>query len=199
MLKTIKLYGELADRYGKVWHLNVSSPAEAIRAMIANNPGFEQFLLGATDRGMGYVVRVDNNMIGEEELASHTGASVIKIIPTLLGSKKWLKIIVGIGLIYVGLYDPGLFGMVAGGTVAGAVVSIGVSLVLGGVAELLADTPTIEDHETYKSFGFGGPATTIRVGARVPLCYGQLVIGSTLISHDISAERVNTEGVVYVV
>ena len=44
MLKKVTLYGELAQKYGRDWSLDINSPSEAMQALAANNPGFRQFV-----------------------------------------------------------------------------------------------------------------------------------------------------------
>lgn len=56
MLKTIKLYGVLAEQFGHQFKLDVSSTREAIRALSVLLPGFEKFMLHAHERGLGFAI-----------------------------------------------------------------------------------------------------------------------------------------------
>ena len=214
MLKQVKLYGELADKYGKDWALAVNSPSEAVRALCANNPGFRGFLASSQDRGVGYKVMVGKTYIEkEEEIYNPSGRHEIKIIPVVLGAKSGLgKILMGIALIWSGgwlaqqamgmaasgalgtipgaaaMGPSGLAGLNAysaiGSMVQGAAMKYGTAMILGGIAQLLAPTP----EEEAESFTFSGPVNTVRQGLPVPLCYGQLIVGGAVISSGIISE-----------
>ena len=99
MLKVIKLYGELAEKYGKIWNLEINSPSEAVRALSANNPGFREFLATSQERGMGYKVMVGERYIEkQEEIYDPSGRQEIKIVPVVLGAKKE-----GLGMVILGI------------------------------------------------------------------------------------------------
>ena len=57
-MKRVVLRGELARKFGRVHHFDLNTPAEAIRALCANFEGFQQTLLSAGERGVGYIVQV---------------------------------------------------------------------------------------------------------------------------------------------
>ena len=99
MLKKVKLYGELAERYGKDWSLDINSPKEAVRALMANNPGFAQFVGTSQDRGIGYKISVGGTYLDDPvtEIYNPSGKQEIKIIPVILGAKNkdaWKKVII---------------------------------------------------------------------------------------------------------
>lgn len=199
MLKVIKLYGELAEKYGKVWNLEVNSPSEAVRALCANNPGFKEYLATSHERGLGYKVMVGDRYIEQqEEIYDPSGRQEIKIVPVILGAKKegLGTVLLGIALIVLApqaipyLVEAGLSeGMAA--AIAGAAVSTGVQLTMGGIAQLLAPTPNEEELRDEANYGFNGATNTSRQGAAVPICYGQLMIGGAVISSGITSENYN--------
>ena len=214
MLKKVKLYGELAERYGKDWSLDINSPKEAVRALMANNPGFAQFVGTSQDRGIGYKISVGGTYLDDpvNEIYNPSGRQEIKIIPVILGAKNkdgWKKIIIGALLIWGGgalLAAGQAAGTAAAANAAGvltadtaaagaakaaamrmagtAAVKIGEALVLGGVGMLL--TPTPKEVEETNNYAFNGAVNTIRQGVPVPICYGQLLVGSSVISSGIS-------------
>ncbi len=80
MLKKIKLYGELGEKYGKDWLFDINSPSEAIRALCANNPSFKNFVSTTQDRGVGYKVMIGKSYIEKEsEITDPSGKQEIKI------------------------------------------------------------------------------------------------------------------------
>ena len=214
MLKQIKLYGELADEYGKDWALDVNSPSEAVRALCANNPSFKKFITSSQDRGVGYKVMVGKSYIenNQVDLYNPSGKQEIKIIPVVLGAKsKWIKqIFMGALLIWGGGVLAKMSATAAataaatGGTamysasaaatgwlqgaIGGAMTKIGWNLVIGGVGGLLAPTP----EEEVDSYLFDGAVNTTRQGVPVPICYGQLMVGGAVISSGVDSDTWET-------
>jgi len=203
MLKKVTLYGELAEKYGKSWSLDVSSPSEAVRALCANNPGFKSFLSTSQDRGMGYKVMVGKTYLqNQNEIYDPSGRQDIKIIPVVLGAKKdgLAAILLGAALIYFsgGLATAAVTGATAAGAsaataatigtmVSGAAMNIGVGLIKGGIAQALATTP--EEIKDDQNYSFNGAANTVAQGVPVPICYGQLMIGGAVISSGVTSEN----------
>jgi predicted phage tail protein len=210
MLKKVKLYGELAEKYGKEWSLDIDSPKEAVRALIANNPGFVQFVGTSEDRGVGYKISVGGTYLEDpaNEIYNPSGKQEIKIIPVILGAKKdgMKLVIMGALLIWGGwaaakfAADAAAVAAATGGTAAysasaaatgiavgavgGAATKIGWNLVIGGVGALLTPSPDVIDETN--NYSFSGPVNTVKQGVPVPICYGQLLVGSSVISSGIS-------------
>jgi len=208
MLKQIKLYGELAEEYGKDWLLDVNSPSEAVRALCANNSSFRNFLISSKDRGVGYKVMVGKTYIEkQEEIYEPSGKQEIKIIPVVLGAKKdgLGAILLGIALVVAAPYAVSAIagaGTVAGpmaylaststtaslaSMVGGAMMQVGWGLISGGIAQMLVTTP--EEIKDDQNYSFNGAANTVSQGVPVPVCYGQLMIGGAVISSGITNEN----------
>ena len=106
MLKTIKLYGILAKKFGKEFRLDVENTREAMRALSVQVPGFEKFMLHAHEQGLRFAVFQDKQNISEKELDMSTDARVIKIVPKVVGAGGdggILNTILGAVLIVVGV------------------------------------------------------------------------------------------------
>jgi len=209
MLKSVKLYGELAEKYGKDWSLDVESPREAFHALAVNNPGFRQFIASSEVRGVGYTVKVGKSYLqGEgEELSNPVGKQDIKIIPVIIGAKnRGLTMVLVGAAILTGFYIYGQQYLAMGGGEALGIadgISVGVqqagtlgtlgaqfggALVLGGIASMLAPTPPPLEGEKAQNYAFNGAANTTRQGVAIPVCYGQLMVGGAVISSGISPE-----------
>jgi len=65
----------------------VASPAEAVRALCANFPDFEQHLVGSERRGVGYNVWSGGHNLAERELA-FVGAGRIYISPPSWAARR---------------------------------------------------------------------------------------------------------------
>ena len=193
---TVLLYGELSKRYGKYHRYAVRNVPEAIRALEANYRGFKQSIRADGQ----YRIVVDKKLIGEEELGK-TAIETIKIIPLVQGSGKGVgQIIAGIALIAVAWWNPLGWGAVAGGAgmsgatgalVVSAMKSVGFSLILGGVSQMLTKTQKLSSGadrpDNKPSYAFDGPVNTTAQGNPVPLAYGRILAGSQVISAGLEA------------
>lgn len=198
-LRTIRLYGTLGARFGRVHTLAVNSAAEACRAMGVLFPGFEQFMAGSKDKGMAFAVFHGKRNISKDELGDPPGRADIRIAPIIQGSKRagTLQTIVGAAIFAAAVFfsggaAAGSAGLFAGSAGWGVVGSIGISLALGGVAQMIAGTPkglgAQDQADNRPSYGFNGPVNTQAQGNPVPLGYGRMIVGSAVVSAGIYAE-----------
>ena len=193
-MKTIILLGELGKRYGRRHTLDVKTPAEAVRALCANFKDFAAFVSASSDRNVGYRVLNKREAVGEDEL--HNPASQrITIAPVVAGAGGSVgKILLGAALIAAAFFVPGLAAVALFGTTTLATVafSVGVSLALGGVAQMLAPQPKSigPQEEQQPSYVFNGAVNTSAQGQPVPVGYGRMIVGSAVISAGISVEDI---------
>lgn len=184
MLKTIKLYGILAKKFGKEFRLDVENTREAMRALCVQVPGFEHFMLHAHEQGLEFAVFQDKQNIGETELDMSTSAKVIKVVPKVKGAGGAVQTILGAVLVVVGIVVTGMsFG--SAGAVGAALVGAGVGMMVGGIAQMLM--PKIENQDQNQdgnkaNKGFGGAVTTVAQGNPVPVLYGQREVGGFIAS-----------------
>lgn len=184
MLKTIKLYGILAKKFGKEFHLAVESTREAVKALSVQVPGFEQFMLTAHEQGLTFAVFQDDENISEDQIDFETGAKVIKIVPKVIGAggNGVLQTILGAVMVVVGvvmMYVPGLQAF------APSVIGAGIGLMIGGIAQMMM--PKMDEGDQNQdgnraNKGFGGAVTTIAQGNPVPILYGQREVGGFIIN-----------------
>ena len=195
MLRKIKLYRQLAKFIGKrVLEADVATAAEAVRMLAANFPGLEQHMAEQH-----YRVTVGTYDLGLDEIHDPAGQQDIKIVPVVAGAGGVGKILIGIALI-AAAFIPG-FGFAAaaaatattaataaGFTAIGSVLfSLGASLVLGGVAQLISPVPKVPqgpdtDNDPRKTYNFSGIQQTSRQGVPVPAVYGLTLVGSVVMS-----------------
>ena len=192
-MKTIVLLGELGKRYGRRHRLDVASPAEAVRAMCANFKDFAGFVSASAERNVGYRVITAREDLAAEDLHQPAGKT-ITIAPVIAGAGGSVgKIILGAALIAAAIFVPPLAAVTLFGTTTLATVafSIGVSLALGGVAQMLAPVPPSFDRgidEDKPSYIFNGAQNTTAQGQAVPVGYGRMIVGSAVISAGINVE-----------
>ena len=188
MLRKIKLYGSLAKFIGKrVLEADVVTAAEAVRMLVANFPGLEQHMAEQH-----YRVTVGTYDLGLEEIHDPAGQQDIKIMPVVVGAGgAGLKIALGalliVGAFFTGGATIGLLGLAAPVAVSTVLGGIGVSLLLGGVSQLISPVPKVpqgpdSDNDPRKTFNFSGIQQTSRAGVPVPCVYGLTLVGSVVIS-----------------
>lgn len=186
MLKTIKLYGILAKKFGKEFRLEVENTREAMRALSVQVPGFEHFMLHAHEQGLEFAVFQDKQNISETELDMNTSAKVIKVVPKVKGAGGAVQTIIGAVLVVVGIVVGVTTGWTGvGGAAGAALIGAGVGMMVGGIAMMLM--PKIENQDQNQdgnkaNKGFGGAVTTIAQGNPVPVLYGQREVGGFIAS-----------------
>jgi predicted phage tail protein len=136
-------------------------------------------VLEAGNRGIVFNVKTNSYQLGEDELIDPVPENgTITIIPLFAaaggGGGKWIKIILGVGLIAAGLMGATFLGM---GSLQ--LVVTGALLLLSGL--MGKRTPKAEG-EDQKSFVFSGQTNTSQVGDRVPVVYGVIIAGSIVLS-----------------
>lgn len=195
-MMTIMLYGVLGRQFGRVHQYAVKTPREAIKALCVTLPGFRR----AVQDGGSYRVIVG----GREDLTLEQTAwpvssrESLRIVPVVAGAGGFGRIIVGAALIAFSIAYP-QFGAFNIGSFSSSVASIagniGISLVLGGVSQMLFSPPkpkdSIERPENRPSFAFDGAVNTSAQGNPVPVCYGRLIVGSQVISAGLSTEQIS--------
>lgn len=187
-LREIRLYGVLGKRFGRVHRLAVDSAAEAIRALCVVVDGFEAHLARYSQPG--YHVFSGRQNLSEDDLGKPTGREVIRVVPAVVGAKrKGLgQTILGAVLVVAGLvltpYDPIL---------GPAMVQSGVAMMIGGVVQMLSPQRKANDGDKAQntpSYSFNGAANTDAEGGCVPVLYGELLVGSVVISGGIRTQDI---------
>lgn len=195
-MKTIILNGQLGKLFGRRHRFDVATAGEAVRALCANFPGFERHMMETPN--VGYRVKLHDAPLQDiKELHHPVGGRTITITPVVSGAGRGMgQILLGAALIAAAVFIPGLgTAMLIGATsVASVAFSVGVSLVIGGVAQLLAPSPKsnapAERPENQPSYVFNGPVNTTAQGQPVPVGYGRLVVGGAVISGGLSTEEI---------
>jgi predicted phage tail protein len=192
-IRTIRLYGTLGARFGRVHRLAVASAAEAVRALCVLLPGFKQDLTSSKDRGIAYAVFVGKQNLAADELYAPPGGDDIRIAPVLQGSKRGglLQTIVGAVLIVAGA----AISYFSAGSLSGIgvpMMQLGAAMALGGVVQMLSPQQrglsAKDGPENGASYNFNGPVNTTAQGNPAPVLYGDMIVGSAVISAGIYAE-----------
>ena len=176
--------------------------AEAVRALTTQLPAFRQKLSDGW-----YQVRIAGRDAGETELSARlneplaTGA-VIHIVPRLAGAKSGglFQAVLGAALIAVAWWNPA--GWLGAAAITG-MYGAGASMVLGGVAQMLAPkarTPRTQTTDNGKqNTYFSSLDNMVAQGNVLPVLYGEMRVGSRVISQEISTADEGDGGQVVVI
>lgn len=194
-LTTIRLYGALGARFGRVHRLAVQTSAEAVKALCINLDGLESFLMNAKKNGMTFAVFRGKRNIGAQDFKELGGDSDIRIAPVMEGAKKsgLFQTILGAVMVVAGIVVSGLSAGWAS-PVGGAMISAGIGMAAGGIYQMLSPQPKglqgRDDPDNKPSYAFGGAVNTLAMGNPVALLYGEREIGGAIISAGIVAEDI---------
>lgn len=192
---TVLLYGHLADEFGKEFQFDIKTPIDAVRALSANFPGFKKYLIKHSSPGYRFITG-EKPVMTSDELFFMT-QKTIKIVPVIEGAGGLGaigEIILGAALIYftAGMATPLIVGTSI--SVASIGLSLGVSMMLSGVATLFTGDKNNNQQQkqpvaNVPSDVFNGAVNTTVQGNPVPVCYGRLVVGSQVLSSGLSAQE----------
>lgn len=198
-LRTVRLYGYLGAKFGRVHRLAVASTAEAVQALCVLVKGFEQELMASKDRGVGYACFLGKRNLQEQNLCDPVGQDDIRIAPIVQGSKRGglFSIVLGAALFFAAPYlvnpfTAALLGEGGAMMLGAGVAAAGKMLMLSGVVQMLSPQQkgisTKDSPDNGASYNFNGPVNTTAQGNPVPLAYGELIVGSAVISAGVYAE-----------
>jgi len=187
----VSFFGKLGEVIGRRhWLVEVRSPAEAIRAVEANTGKLIRYLMGDGAEGYYRVIVNGKDFQAQEELTTPMQHyRTIAFVPVLAGASDWASIgmaILGAVLIVIS-FIPGI-----GTALSPILFSLGVGLLLGGVVGLLSTQPGIDTKESKKSpsYLFSGAVNTTSQGYPVPVGYGELIVGSAVISYGVTTKEI---------
>lgn len=192
ILREIRLYGHLGQRFGRVHHLAVESAAEAVQALCAVLDGFERYLIQRS--APGYRVWAGRANLSETELVHPVGtAEVIRIVPVIEGAKRQGlgQTILGAVLVVAGV----ALGANGFPTLGPMLVKVGISMMIGGVIQMLSPQRGADGTEGDKnspSYSFNGAVNVDAEGGCVPVLYGEMIVGSVGISGGIRTADIAT-------
>lgn len=179
-LRTVRLYGKLGVKFGRVHQFVCNTPAEAVSALTAMLPGFKQEMMNSQDNGVDYAVFIGKENINEECLNAPAGNSDIRIAPIISGSGRGFQVIAGIGLMIASIWFPPLF-------------APGLALATAGAVQYLVQVPDgntgTESADNGASYNFNGPVNVTAQGNPIPVLYGELITGSVTVSGDMYSEN----------
>ncbi|WLG43222.1 tail assembly protein [Pseudomonas sp. FP1740] len=189
-MTTILLSGSLAKTFGREHRrlLESGTVTEAFSALRNTLDGFEDFIRDASRRGTRFAIfRNRENVI--EDRFTLGGTTELRIVPVISGSKSGglFQTVLGVVLIVVGVVVTALSGGSAS-PVGAALISTGIAMTIGGVLQMLSPTPKTPSQqdqavtENKPSYLFNGAFNSTQQGLPVPIVYGQMLVGSSVIA-----------------
>ena len=215
-MKVVKVYGALRKRLGQCrFEFDVTTPAQAIKALCVNFPGLEKWLIDSEKDGVGYRVAVSKEKATEENIAPllmpFSDKEVFSITPVVAGAGRGTgQILLGAALItaavftagaaatgtgFLGLGSAGATGSAFAATASSALGTFGVSLTLSGIATAISPQPNTGlergiEAAKLESFVFNNVVNTSKQGLPVPIAYGRLFVGSAVLSSSLDVDQV---------
>lgn len=216
MQQKVVLLDELGEQFGSehIYH-NLRSPADAIKLLCINDEKFANHLATSHEDGVAYTVVQAGEYLGTEDLFLPLGKNDLVITPVIAGSGGGVgKTILGVAMVAAAIYfapvaGAGFMGAAGTGLMTAGVSSfvgyMGVSLVLGGISQMIAPQPELpaqrfgdgaslatdgpqsvtRGSDGRQSYSYQGAANTVGVGATIPVVYGEVLAGSHLLSAQI--------------
>ena len=161
----INIYGALADKYGSSFLMEIGSAKDVFDAIDANREGFKKDIFDLHSEGFDYVILVNKKKIETiNDILAEINPEVIDLVPLLQGDGA----------------DP------ISGT-ALLIYAIITTIVSTAAAILLAPDPPKPPEITQtasaleNSFTFANTVNRSAQGTPVPVCYGELIVGSEVI------------------
>ena len=169
-------HGRLAELCPEVYEIEAASPYEALNALVRQLPA-----LRSTTNPVSCAI-VDHEHV--ELIVGKTDVDEIHVVPTFEGAKKggFFQIAIGALLIAASFFT--------GPAVGAFLFNAGLSMVLGGVIQLLAPSPSTTNasgtSSPENSKILGPPRNTVRLGTRIPVAYGTNKLFGHILSFDVN-------------
>ena len=195
MLKKITVYGTLRKFLGQAeFEVDLNTPREAISFLVCNFKGIEKHMAEQF-----YTIQVGAKVI-TEDLLNFRSEDDIKIIPVVSGNI--FGIILGYGLKFLGgSIGTKLLGSKLLATIATtALTTIGTSMIVDGVTSMLTPqqntvSPTssqdsLDPSALASNYSFTGLTNISQAGVPVNLVYGEILVGSIVVSNGVDTVQV---------
>ena len=186
----LTIYGRLRKFIGQsTFEIKAKSPLEAFSFLVNNFKGVREHM-----KDQEYCVMAGDLRISEELLDMQT-ESDIKIVPVVHGEVFFLAA----GFLGAGAAATAVGGIltstILGVSVASALTTIGVSLLVTGVVDLITPDPkpfqvSRQEDPQDPSYTFTGLLNNTKQGVPINIIYGETLVGSTVVSSSVDTFQV---------
>ncbi|MDC9623585.1 tail assembly protein [Xenorhabdus sp. XENO-7] len=191
----LQLGGHLR-RFGRRYELEARDAAEAVRCLCYQLKGFQQALSDGLIR-----VRIAGRDMTEKSIPAGMNhllndGDTVTIIPVVGGAggngigMAILGVVAVAAAFYTGGASMALWGGMSGAVATGLAIA-GVALISAGLASMLTKMPKGPEMGSSKTDGnqyFSSLENRIGQGYPVPIAYGEMVVGSNVISQGLETE-----------
>ena len=191
----ILLSGSLAKACGREHFkkLETGTTKEAFDALTHTVPGFEDFIRDSARQGQRYAIFRNRENVGEDKFTL-SGTTEIRIVPVISGSKSGglFQTVLGVVLVVAGAVASA-FGQ---GWIGVPLMQIGAAMAIGGVIQMLSPVPKTPSQqeqsgtENKPSYLFNGAFNSTQQGLPVPVVYGHMLVGSSVVAIGTWAEAI---------
>ena len=162
-MTTIRLHGILAQKYGKVFKMQLDKPRDVIRAIDANKDGFRKTVMDLQKQGFPYELLINKKRLNKDTFLNSKKPEQIDFVPFISGAGTELLIgmlfSLSMAVLQYALLDPGV---IDGGEV-----------IVGGDS---------------KSLMFSSSQINLAAqGSPLPIGYGRLKVGSSVIQSSLKS------------
>lgn len=197
MLTTVILGGPLGKKYGRRFEFMLHRPIDAIKALHCNFPDFVETMQGYADKGMEF--RITDLSNGRRDLSLDESTTlnrpkVLRLAPVVAGASEQtakantqlgIAVVLAIAAIALsgGAAAPGASTWLATATHVTAAMSVSFAIqgALGHYAAHQSKKNKKEQKEKNPSNLFSNQENVTEAGGPVPVGYGQMMVGSTVI------------------
>ena len=199
-MTNVIIHGKLGKIYGKNHKFKLRKMSEIVPAINANSPGFRHKILGDFKSGYHYYYVDPKNPEKKydrpEVFLNAKPPEEIHIVPAILGSGPVGLIITGLGLGGLGATAAAQNFLISKAleiSLGDVLINIAIGLVIQGVAAILfpPPEPVVQQQESRidtSSYIFSSLKNTATQGFPIPLVYGELRVGSNIVSTNVVSE-----------
>ena len=196
----VKLMGELGEKFGTDWQVNCPNIRDIFRLIDCQTDGFNNYLLDCHEKNISFAIENSGDLLSADELfLNGIPKDTLIITPVPAGAKKgWAKLVLA-AVIYVvtkvatgGAAPSEMAFEIAGmevtyGQLASVGYSMATSMAMTGITQLTTQTPDGTTGDD--SYLFDGVNNAAKAGEPVPVAYGELIVGGTLMSQGFTTQK----------
>jgi len=198
-MTNVTIHGEMGEIFGNFHKFEITKLLDIGRALTAQNKGFKRYCVSKFKEGISYSYIDPKNpnkrWNSAEELLAEEAPVEIHVVPVISGSGVVAVAVysaVKIAVVAVGGYLSAAGAWLASGS---ALANLAVGLIIQGIMALLFPVE-LPDNEAQKSesrldqssYLFSNLKNTLTQGFPIPLLYGELRVGSSVVSTDVRGE-----------
>lgn len=184
------IHGKLGKLFGRRFKFSINRAQDVFFALDANCNGFRKKVLDMSKNGQNYQILVDGKNIKDcSELSCNRAPKEIAIVPSLLGAAGTAAVL-GFIAIVIGYTLPSTYPVLSAVLIAvgSAALSFGLSnLLQKDVKDPDIGSASAQSNALNRSFLFSNGENIAEQGNPVPIGYGRLRIGSSVIQSTIKS------------